>query len=73
MMSSSSSIVIVPDPGSRSRVIVFVGSGCWGNLRRDAGNLEWGGWGGVEKREVSSRVTWDQGGRDPITPRRISK
>ncbi len=31
------------------------------------------GWGGVEKGEVSSRVTWDQGGRDPITLRRVSK
>jgi hypothetical protein len=30
-------------------------------------------WGGVEKGEVSSRVTWDQGGRDPIMPRRVSK
>jgi hypothetical protein len=25
--------------------------------------------GGVEKGEVSSRVIWDQGGWDPITPR----
>jgi hypothetical protein len=33
----------VPDPGRRSRVIVFVGAGCWENLRRDAGNFEWGG------------------------------
>ncbi len=64
----------VPDPGSRSRVVVFVGAGCWGNLRSDAGNLEWGGgWGGIEKGEFSSRVTWDQGGGDPITPRRVSK
>jgi hypothetical protein len=64
----------VPDSGSRDRVVVFVGAGCWGNLRRDAGNLEWGGeWGGVEKGEVSSRVTWDQGGQDPIVPRRVSK
>jgi hypothetical protein len=36
-------VVSVPDPGSRSRVVVFAGAGCWGNLRRDAGNLEWGG------------------------------
>jgi hypothetical protein len=34
--------MIVPDSGSRDRVFVFVGAGCWGNLRRDAGNLEWG-------------------------------
>jgi hypothetical protein len=35
-------------------------------------------WGGVikgrgEKGEVSLRVTRDRGGRDPITPRRVSK
>ncbi len=60
----------VLDPGSWDRVVVVVGAGCWGNLRWDAGNLEWGG---VEEREVSLRVTWDQGGRDPITPRRVSK
>jgi hypothetical protein len=34
---------LVPDSGSRDRVVVFVGTGCCGNLRRDAGNLEWGG------------------------------
>ncbi len=51
--------VIVPDPGSRDRVVVLIGVGCWGNLRRDAGNLEGGEWGGVEKGEVSLQVTWD--------------
>ncbi len=40
--------------------------GCWEFGMR-------GEWGGVEKGEVSLRVTWDQGGRDPITPRRVSK
>jgi hypothetical protein len=30
-------------------------------------------WGGVEEGEVSLQVTWGQGGRDPITPRRVSK
>jgi hypothetical protein len=30
-------------------------------------------WGGVEKWEVSLRVTCDQGGQDSITPRRVSK
>ncbi len=69
-MFSITGLRTVPDTGSRSRVVVFVGAGCWGILRRDAGNLEWGG---VEKGEVSSRVTWVQGGRDPITPRRVSK
>jgi hypothetical protein len=29
------------------------------------------GWRGVEKGEVSSQVTWDQGGQDPITLRRV--
>jgi hypothetical protein len=33
----------VPDSGSQDRVVVFVGAGCWGNLRRDVRNLEWGG------------------------------
>jgi hypothetical protein len=62
----------VPDHGSRDRVVVLIGLRCWGNLRRDAGNLEWGReFGGVEEGEVSLRVTWDQGGRDPITPRRV--
>jgi hypothetical protein len=32
--------------------------------------LEWGGDG---NREISLRATWDQGGRDPIKPRRVSK
>ncbi len=40
--------------------------GCWEFGMR-------GEWGGVEEGEVSLRVTWDQGGRDPITPRRVSK
>ncbi len=30
-------------------------------------------WEGVEEGEVSLRVTWDQGGRDPVTARRVSK
>jgi hypothetical protein len=30
-------------------------------------------WGGDGKGEVSLRETWGQGGRDPITPRRVSK
>ncbi len=33
----------VPDSGSRDRVVLLISMGCWGNLRRDAGNLEWGG------------------------------
>jgi hypothetical protein len=31
------------------------------------------GWGGDEDGEISLRATWDQGGRDPITSRRVSK
>ncbi len=51
---------------------------CWRGMleKSEKGCREFGigrGWGGVEKGEVSSRVTWDQGGRDPITPRRVSK
>jgi hypothetical protein len=64
---------IAPDLGSRSRVVVFGGAGCWGNLRRSLGIWNGEGWGGVEKGEVSSRVTWDQGEWDPITARRVSK
>ncbi len=30
-------------------------------------------WGGDGKGEVSLQVTWGQGGRDPIRPRRVSK
>jgi hypothetical protein len=66
-------IPIVPDLGSRSRVVIFGGAGCWGNLRRALGIWNGEGWEGVEKGEVSSRVSWDQGGRDPITARRVSK
>jgi hypothetical protein len=29
--------------------------------------------GGDGKGEVGLRITWGQGGRDPITPRRVSK
>jgi hypothetical protein len=41
---------------------------------RGVRNLEWGGSGeGMERGKVSFRVTWGQGGRDPIMPRRVSK
>ncbi len=51
---------------------------CWRGMlgKSEKGCREFGmgrGWGGVEKGETSSRVTWNQGGRDPIMPRRISK
>ncbi len=31
------------------------------------------GWGGDGNGEISLRATWDQGGWDPITARRVSK
>jgi hypothetical protein len=56
----------VPDMESRVHEVVVVGR----TINLGTGNLEWGG---VEKGEVSSRVTWDQGGWDSITARRVSK
>jgi hypothetical protein len=51
--------------GSRCR-LSKAGRGLVGETQGGAGNLEWGG---VEKGEVSSRATWDQGGKDRITPK----
>jgi hypothetical protein len=56
----------VPDPGSRDRVVILASAGLLGKPKRGVGNL---GLGGDEKGEVSLRVTWDQGGRDRITPK----
>jgi hypothetical protein len=43
-----------------------VNLGCWEfGMGRERG--------GDGKGEVSLQVTWGQGGRDPITPRRVSK
>ncbi len=50
-------------PGSRRRLSW---RGVAGETREGVGNL---GWGGDEKGEVSLQVTWDQGGRDRITPK----
>jgi hypothetical protein len=48
----------------------FFGSG----KPQGVGILEWGGDGeGDGDGEISLRATWDQGGQDPITPRRVSK
>jgi hypothetical protein len=41
--------VIVPDPGSRDRVVVLIGMGCWGNRRRDAGIWKGGNGEGLRK------------------------
>jgi hypothetical protein len=59
-------IITVPDMRSRDHEVVVARR----TINLGTGNLEWGG---VEKGEVSSRVTWDQGGQDPITARRVSK
>jgi hypothetical protein len=78
MMSGASSkkyfIVPVPDLVSRIRDVVLVrrifSSG------KPRGGREFGmgrEWGGDGKGEVSLQATWDQGGRDPITTRRVSK
>jgi hypothetical protein len=54
----------VPDIRSQDHEVVVVRP----TINLGTGNLEWGG---VEKGEVSLRVSWDQGGRDPITARRV--
>jgi hypothetical protein len=60
----------VPDLGSRDRNVVFVrrtfSSGKPRGGREFGKGREWGGDG---KGEVSSRVTWGQGGQDRITPK----
>jgi hypothetical protein len=65
-----SHILSVPDMRSRDHEVVVVRR----TIILGAGNFGMGReWGGVEKGEVSSRVTWDQGRRDPIRARRVSK
>jgi hypothetical protein len=61
---------IVPDLASRIRDVVLVRRIFNLGKPQGVGNLEWGGDG---KGETSLRAIWDQGGRDPITPRRVSK
>ncbi len=63
-------IVIVPDLVSRIRDVVLVRRIFSSGKPQGVGNLERGG---VGKGEISLRATWDQGGRDPITQRRVSK
>ncbi len=60
----------VPDLGSRIRDVVLVRCMFGSGKPQGVGILEWGGDG---NGEISLRATWDQGGRDPITPRRVSK
>jgi hypothetical protein len=70
-------VVNVPDHASRIRDVVLVrrifisgnprGSGIWDG---EGMGREWGGDG---NGKISLRAAWDQGGRDPITPRRASK
>jgi hypothetical protein len=59
-------VVLVPDLGSRDHNVVFVRRTISLGKPRGVGNLDWGGDG---KGEVSSRVTWGQGGQDRITPK----
>jgi hypothetical protein len=59
---------LVPDRRSRDLEVVVVRR----IINLGTGNLEWGGNGkGDGNGEISLRATWDQGGRDPITARRV--
>ncbi len=60
----------VLDLGSQSRDVVLVRRTFSSEKPQGVGILEWGGDG---DREISLRATWDQGGRDHITARRVSK
>jgi hypothetical protein len=67
---SSKNVVVVggggcvPDRRSRDHEVVVVRR----KINLGTGNLEWGGDG---NGEISLRATWGQGGRDPITARRV--
>jgi hypothetical protein len=62
--------VLVPDLVSRIRDVVLVGAYLAQEKSQGVGILEWGGDG---DGEISLPAAWDQGGRDPITSRRVSK
>jgi hypothetical protein len=62
--------VVVPDLGSRIRDVVLVRRMFSSGKLQGVRILEWGEDG---NGEINLRATWDQGGRDPITPRRVSK
>jgi hypothetical protein len=59
-------VFLVPDHGSRDRDVVLVRRTISLGKPRGVGNLEWGEDG---EREVSLQATWEQGGRDCITPK----
>jgi hypothetical protein len=62
------SYIIVPDMESRDHEVVVVGR----TMNLGTGNLEWGGNGeGLRKGRSVHELTWDQGGRDPITARKV--
>jgi hypothetical protein len=63
-------VISVLDLVRQIRHIVLVRRTFSSGKPQGVGILEWGGDGDVE---ISLRATWDQGGRDPITPRRVSK
>ncbi len=63
-------VVVFRTVKSRDHDVVLVrrtiNLGCWEfGMGRE--------WGGDGKGKVSLQVTWGQGGRDPTTPRRVSK
>jgi hypothetical protein len=63
-------MVTVLDLVSQIRDVVLVRRTFSSGKPQGVGILEWGGDG---DGEISLRATWDQGGRDPITQRRVSK
>ncbi len=64
------SFIIVLDLVSQIRDVVLARRTFSSGKPQGVGILEWGGDG---DGEISLRATWDQGGRDPITSRRVSK
>jgi hypothetical protein len=65
-------ILVVLDLASQSCDVVLVRRIFSSGKPQGVGILEWGGDGnGDGNGEISLRATWDQGGRDPITARRV--
>jgi hypothetical protein len=69
---SWSAFLLVPDLTSRIHDFVL---GVYLVQENPGGSGIWNGreWGGDGEGKVSLRATWDQGGWDPIMPRRVSK
>ncbi len=65
-------IRIVLDLVSQIRNVVSLRRTLGSGKPQGVGILEWGGDGDGDG-EISLRATWNQGGRDPITARRVSK